>query len=88
MTWEDRPGNPIDWWRVDRQLCETYGYTPQQIDDLTISEILMLMDDPSAARPHGGRGMSMTDAEIRAGVTRWAQMTPRERLQQAMRDDE
>jgi len=90
VAW-DVPGDdpqPIDWWRVDRQLCEAYGLKPKEIDDLTLSEIVMLFDDPTAARPHGGRGMVMADAEIYEAAKRWTTMTPHQKLKQAMRDYE
>lgn len=29
---------PVEWAKIDRSIAETYGYTPQQIHDLTLTE--------------------------------------------------
>lgn len=63
-----------------------YGYKPREIDDMTLSEIVMLLDDTTAPRPHGGRGVAQTAEEMADSARRWVAMSPHEKLAQAMRD--
>ncbi len=50
MPRPERDGAPPDWAKIDQSLCELYGWTPQQIDAMTLPEIrvgLTRPDDPS-----------------------------------------
>jgi hypothetical protein len=40
---------PREWWgKVDRLLAHQCGFTPEQIDQLTLTEIYLLVEDDSA----------------------------------------
>lgn len=80
MTLPTRRG-PVDWALLDRKICEAYGLTPRQVDDLTLAEIAVLCIDPEQKSPPTGRNMS--DAEIAAHLKRIRSMTPMQRLEEA-----
>jgi hypothetical protein len=55
---------------------------PREFDDLTLSEIALIIADPHEPRPFGGRGAAdMSGEDIAQGIDLWRAMTPRERLE-------
>lgn len=42
--WKPLPdeSEPTPWTEIDQSLCEAYGYTPQQLDQMTLPEIRVL----------------------------------------------
>jgi len=74
----DRPGR-VDWPKVDRGLCETYGLTPLGVDALTLPEIAVLCMRADAKGPPTGV-WNMSEQEATAWLARQAALTPAERL--------
>lgn len=73
------PG-PIDWGRIDRNLCEAYGLVPSQVDALTLPEIAVMC---LPAKEEDAVGM--TDAEIEAMIARGRAMSLADKLALAAR---
>jgi hypothetical protein len=65
------PGRPIDWRKLDRQICEAFHMTPAAIDQMTLPEICNLL---------GSADSSMDRDEMDAELMRWARMSNKERL--------
>lgn len=40
---DDRPWTPVDWPKIDRALAESYGWTLEQIDEMTLPEIMVMV---------------------------------------------
>lgn len=73
---------PTDWYRIHQiVLMNCPGLKPREFDDLTISEITLIISDPHEPRPHGGRGTNMSAADICESLALWRAMKPRERLE-------
>ncbi len=68
---------PTDWWRVDQIVLLHCPMKPWEIDDLTLSEITLIISDPHRQTPEGG--ISPEDAA--AGVAMWRGMNHREKLE-------
>lgn len=56
-----------------------FGFTPEQVGNMTLGEIAALMEDPESV--NGGQ----TDAELDAYMKWWGALTPAERLANAER---
>jgi hypothetical protein len=73
---------PTDWFKIDRIVIENCpGIRPREIDDLTLSEITLIISDPNAPRPMEGRGASMTNEDIEEGLAAWKAMSARDKLE-------
>jgi hypothetical protein len=70
----------VDWRKIDRNLCETYHLTPRQIDEMTLTEIALLMEDAQAMSKK-----TMSDAEMLEALAGWQAKTNLEKLREAKR---
>lgn len=82
-TWE-----PWDWYAICRKLTHgELGLRPWEIERLTEPEILLALDDDfSKRRPPTGATPLQSEEEIAAYIQRVRDMTPEQRLQEAMED--
>ena len=71
------PERPVNWRHIDRSLCENYHLTPHGIDQMTLPEICLLLEDANAS------SSSMSTAEMDEELRRWHGMTNRQRLENA-----
>lgn len=56
---------------------------PHQVDQMTLSEITVVLSDRKN-RAWGGRGRAMSGTELDAEIERWEGLTPREQLEEAL----
>ena len=71
------PERPVDWRKIDRNLCVVYHLTPQQIDKMTLIEICLLLEDANANR------QSMSDMQMMEEVGKWQVKTNFQKLEEA-----
>lgn len=77
------PGR-LDRWILEKSILEKSqgAIKPWEIGQLTLSEALMFLEDPSG---RAGSAPTLSDREIEAELERWQGMTPLERLRNFVR---
>jgi hypothetical protein len=58
-------------------MAREFGFTPEQVGNLTLGEVAALMEDPE--------GHSSNESDIDEHGRWWASLTPEERLKNAQR---
>ena len=70
---------PVDWRKIDRNLSEVYHLTPHAIDQMTLPEICLLLEDANEMRQAG----NMSGQQMIEEMDRWRKKTNREKLLEA-----
>lgn len=72
----------MDWYNIDRFLVHRKGLRLAEIEELTLSEIALYLDDPELQK---GKGRVMTQADMLAAAIQRQAMSPRDKLEQQRR---
>ena len=62
----------IDWYAVDRSLMHNHGLMPWVIDELTIIEIIMFLEEPEP--------QNQSEGDFRQSISDWRGMSPKQKL--------